>query len=277
MSPVLGWPALAAARDADPSTRTTFCIGGRPAGSVARAHLDVLRAWPALLRVSDSGVDLQVPLAQRDSALRQMNTSLREQGLIRAWRDEIFSVPDLLTDQTLAAMERAAARFWGTLTLGAHANGYLADAAGRPTHLWVAQRAEHKATDAGLFDNLIGGGVAQGQSPFDALVREGGEEAGLAPTLVRTARAGSVIRLHRSVAEGFQLEELHCFDLCLPPSCVPRNTDGEVQNFRCWPVKEALALAAGTSMTVDAALVSLDFAVRHGLLAAPAGWAALLR
>jgi hypothetical protein len=32
------------------------------------------------------------------------------------------------------------------------------------------------------------------------------------------------------------------------------------------PVPDALALAAGTAMTVDAALVTIDFALRHGLL-----------
>ena len=80
----------------------------------------------------------------------------------------------------LALIERAAARFWGTLTFGAHANGYVADAQGRPTHLWIARRSTHKATDPGKLDNLVGGGVPHGQTPFETLVREGFEEAGLA-------------------------------------------------------------------------------------------------
>jgi hypothetical protein len=40
-------------------------------------------------------------------------------------------------------------------------------------------------------------------------------------------------------------------------------------------VAEALALAAGRAMTVDAALVTLDFALRHGLMTAPPAAAAL--
>ena len=71
-----------------------------------------------------------------------------------------------------ATIERAAARFWGTLTLGAHCNGYVADAHGRPTHLWVARRSLSKPTDPGMLDNLIGGGVPLGQSPLEALQRE---------------------------------------------------------------------------------------------------------
>ncbi len=52
---------------------------------------------------------------------------------------------------------------------------------------------------------------------------------------------------------------------------MPHNQDGEVAGFRCLPLDEALALAAGDQMTVDAALVTLDFALRHALLPARAG------
>jgi hypothetical protein len=48
----------------------------------------------------------------------------------------------------------------------------------------------------------------------------------------------------------------------------PQNQDGEVQGFRLLPLADALALAQGDTMTVDAALVTLDFADRHGLLPA---------
>ena len=75
-------------------------------------------------------------------------------------------------------MERAAARFWGSLTLGAHCNGWVAGPGGRAAMLWIGRRAPHKATDPGRLDNLVGGGVPDGQSPDEALWREGWEEAG---------------------------------------------------------------------------------------------------
>jgi 8-oxo-dGTP pyrophosphatase MutT (NUDIX family) len=198
--------------------------------------------------------------------LAQLNATLRSMGLIRAWRDEPFALFDPADGARLATIERASARFWGTLTLGAHANGYVADAHDRPTHLWIAQRSPAKATDPGLFDNLIGGGVPEGQSPLQALVREGWEEAGLHPPQMAGARAGSVLSLQRDIREGLQFEWLHAYDLALPAGLEPHNQDGEVANFRCLPVDEALSLAAGRQMTVDAALVTLDFALRHALL-----------
>ncbi|HEY6086590.1 MAG TPA: DUF4743 domain-containing protein [Burkholderiaceae bacterium] len=259
------WPALAAAtRRARP--RLPFAIDGTLVGSVALDHIDALRAWPRVFAFDGERVTL---LAEdRDATLASINASLREQGLIVAWRDETYAIRARSGAPPLALIERAAARFWGTLTFGAHANGYVADAAGRPTHLWIARRSPDKATDPGKLDNLVGGGVPHGQTPFETLVREGFEEAGLDATLMRSALPGRVIEVACDIAEGFMHELLHAFDLRLPPGLTPVNQDGEVAELNCLPAQEALELAAGEAMTVDAALVTLDFALRHRLLAA---------
>jgi 8-oxo-dGTP pyrophosphatase MutT (NUDIX family) len=175
-----------------------------------------------------------------------------------------------LGEPPLALIERAAARFWGTLTFGAHCNGYVAAAAGRPAYLWIARRSAHKPTDPGRLDNLVGGGVPHGQTPAEALLREGFEEAGLDAATMRRARPGSVIALACDIVEGFMHEHLHSFDLELPPDRVPVNQDGEVAELHLMPVAEAIERAAQGEMTIDAALVTLDFALRHRLLEAGA-------
>ncbi len=258
------WPALAAALRRDDSLRLPWVVDGCRAGSVPRAALSALAAWPQWLQIASDQVSLLA--SDRDAALANINADLRNQGWVRAWRDETFAITDPLSGRHLACTERAASRFWGTLTLGAHANGYLADLTGRPTHLWLAQRSLSKATDPGMRDNLVGGGVPMGQSPLEALVREGWEEAGLAPAQMALARPCRVIRLHREIPEGLQVEDLHAFDLVLPAGLVPHNQDGEVAGFALLPVPDALDLAASGAMTVDAELVTLDFALRHGLL-----------
>jgi 8-oxo-dGTP pyrophosphatase MutT (NUDIX family) len=268
--PPSDWPALRAAGAHDAAARVPFSVNGKAVGSVARAHLGALRAWPQWLRLDDASVALHAEAATLDAVLAELNAGLRRHGLIRAWRDEPFALFDPTDGSRLATLERASARFWGTLTLGAHANGYVADGHGLPTHLWIAQRAASKATDPGKYDNLIGGGVPEGQTPAQALVREGWEEAGLQPAQMSAARAGSVLCLQRDVVEGLQFEWLHAYDLRLPEGLVPQNQDGEVAGFRCLPLDAALALATGEQMTVDAALVTLDFALRHALLPAAA-------
>ena len=157
---------------------------------------------------------------------------------------------------------------WGTLTFGAHCTGWVAGAQGEAPRLWIAERSFGKATDPGAFDNLVGGGVPHGQSAFETLVREGWEEAGLPDAVMRRAVPGRVMRLLRDIPEGLQFEWIHSFELQLRPDEVPVNRDGEVHAFSLLGAADALAVAAGRTMTVDAALVTLGFALRHRLLAA---------
>lgn len=261
------WPALDQARATDPAARVPFFIGGRRAGSVARAHLGALARLGGPLEVAADAVHLVAPRAERVATLAALNQRLRAQGLIVAWRDETYPVHALDDGTLLATHERAAARFWGTLTFGAHCNGYVANAQGRPTHLWIAQRSLTKPTDPGLLDNLVGGGVPLGQHPRETLVREAWEEAGLTPAQLAGLQPGRVLELHRDIPEGLQLEHLWVHDLALPAGLTPANQDGEVAALHCLPLPEALDATA--RMTVDAALATLDFALRHGLLPEP--------
>ena len=249
--------------------RLPFELDGIEVGSVARHHLPLLAALPELFDTSRQRVTWRGPREDRDARLATLHRRWREQGHILAWREETFALVDPTTLRELARIERAASRFWGALTFGAHATGYVAGADGRPAQLWIAQRAFDKATDPGRYDNLIGGGVPQGQTPEQALVREGFEEAGLQPLQMRDTRPGSVLRLQRDIAEGFQHEWVYSYDLALPRGLQPRNQDGEVAGFTLMSPSEALACASGPDMTVDAALVTLDFLLRHGLVDDP--------
>jgi 8-oxo-dGTP pyrophosphatase MutT (NUDIX family) len=244
-------------------------IDGEAVGSVAEAHLGALARWPAALRMEPAAVTLLLSAAERDGWFAQANAWLRSEGLVRAWRDEPFVLASPSSGRVLATIERASSRFWGTLTLGAHCNGWVAGADGRPSALWVARRSDTKPTDPGMLDNLIGGGVPAGQGPLQALVREGWEEAGLGSVRMAQAVPGRVIELHRDIPEGLQFERLHVYDLELQPGEQPRNQDGEVAELRLRPLHEAAAAAADGRMTVDAALVTLDFLLRRGLLPAP--------
>jgi 8-oxo-dGTP pyrophosphatase MutT (NUDIX family) len=275
------WPALELARACRGPARVPFVLvdGGaeRTLGSVAIEHLAALRAWPdAFEELADPraagragaaprALALRLPAAGRDARLAGIHAELHRHGLIRAWREEPYPLRDREGGEH-ATIERAASRFWGTLTLGAHCNGFVADAAGRPTHLWIARRAQSKPTDPGRLDNLIGGGVARGQTPREALVREGWEEAGLRPEQMAGLVDGSVIELDCDIAEGRQHERLVVFDLALPPGLEPRNTDGEVAEHLLLPVAAALARAAAGELTTDAALATFDFAWRRGLI-----------
>jgi len=265
------WPAIAAARAHDAAMRTPFFVASPdaaplPVGSVAHAHLRALARWPQWLQVDEHRVALRCASAARADAMATMHDALRREGLIVAWRDEAFPLYTVQGEPTGVSIERAATRFWGSLTLGAHCNGFVADAYGQPAQLWIARRSLSKATDPGKLDNLVGGGVPAGQSPRDTVIREAWEEAGLERPQLQGLLRGRVLKLLRDIPEGLQREWIHVYDLALPAGLTPRNQDGEVAELSLHPLQQALALAAGEQMTVDASLVTLDFVLRHGLL-----------
>lgn len=270
----LRWHALTEARKQQ-RPRRAFVVDGEHVGSVDEAYLAALQPWSRWMEVREQAVVLTAGAKDRGAVLAEVNARLHEQGLIRAWRDEPFPLLSPTTGRVMAVFERASSRFWGTLTLGSHCNGWVAAADGRPQAMWIARRSANKATDPGKLDNLIGGGVPFGQTPWEALVREGFEEAGLSPAQMARATPGRVIELDRDVPEGRQFERLHVFDLELMEGERPVNQDGEVAEVGLWPVHHTSAIAATDEMTVDAALVTLDFLLRRQLLAPPAVSAAL--
>lgn len=259
------WSCLDSARRRR-ARRVPLFVGDHVVGSVARRHLRALATWPRWLHVDADHVALIAAPRARTHALARINATLRDEGCIAGWRDETYAIVQAPGERPLALIERASSRFWGTLTFGAHATGYVDNASGRPTHLWIARRSASKATDPGKLDNLVGGGVPHRQTPWETLQREGYEEAGLCAQTMAGAKFGNVVVLRCDVPEGFMHEHLHAFDLCLPKGLVPRNVDGEVQSIRKLSVRDAIDAAASGEMTVDAALVTLDFALRHSLL-----------
>lgn len=290
MLDALPWKCLELARTHLPSTRLPVMLCDQhgspvPIGSVSRAHVAAICSLAGADAVRETDTALHLPWSFADpglceAALGRLNLRLRDAGLIVAWRDEAFPVWPLGVeaaacaraqgDAGLPRFERAAARFWGTVTLGAHCNGYVSDAFGRPHRLWIARRSPLKATDPGLLDNLVGGGVPAGQTPLDTLRREGWEEAGLDSAQLASAVPGNIQALCCDIREGLQREYLYAYDLALPPDFRPINQDGEVESFTCMTVEQALEAAGLGLMTVDAALVTLDFGLRHGLLGAHA-------
>ena len=268
------WHALNEARR-QVRPRRPFVVDNERVGSVDEEHLSALQPWGRWLELRAQAVVLTAAPSERDAVFTEMNHRLREQGLIRAWRDEPFPLLCPRTGAVRAVFERASARFWGTLTLGAHCNGWVANEDGKPARMWIARRSLTKATDPGLLDNIIGGGVPHGQTPHETLVREGFEEAGLSPAQMARAVPGRVIELDRDVPEGRQFERLHVFDLQLLETECPVNQDGEVAEVGLWSIHHTCAAAATDEMTVDAALVTLDFLLRRQLLAPPEAAAAL--
>jgi 8-oxo-dGTP pyrophosphatase MutT (NUDIX family) len=265
------WPVLREARRHDPGQRLPFTVlheGQRlTVGSVARRHLGALPLHGGQLQLDDAGLVLQIAASARDVFFADLNRQLRAAGLVQGWRDEIFVLPHPSGEPALAHIERASARFWGSRTQGAHCNGLARSArSDAPLQLWLGRRSATKSTDPGMLDNLIGGGVPAGQTPLEALQREGFEEAGLSPQQMQAARPTGRYHILRDLPEGLQDEDIFVHEIELGADISPVNQDGEVAEFRRFDIAAALRCVQCGELTLDASIATLDAAERHGWL-----------
>jgi 8-oxo-dGTP pyrophosphatase MutT (NUDIX family) len=205
-------------------------------------------------------------VAARSEAMAAIARTLRAEGELPAWRDELYAVAPAFDAPMAFALERGAARWFGVHSYAAHVNGYVAG--DDVPRLWLARRSATKAIDPGMLDNLVGGGIAAGATVLDTVVREAWEEAGIAPEVARTAQAHGAVRIRRALPDGLQDETVFIHDLALAADFVPANQDGESVGHRLVDLDTAARLIAATDgddvVTVDASLVTLDFLLRHG-------------
>jgi len=258
-------PAINAARHFDAAAHAPFFIGDERVGWIRRIDVDALRRWPDVFGIDETSVRLNASLADvntRSAALGAVIGALYAEGRIPGWRDETYAIRNDFDAPPLAFIERAASRFFGTMTYAVHLNG-IVKYRDKPPQLWIARRSETKATDPGMLDNIVAGGIGWGFELMPTLVKECWEEAGMSAGLAQTAERGRTFHVLQSLPEGTQAEQIFVYDVSLPPDFAPRNQDGEVGEHRLARIEEVARWIEGGKLTVDASLATLDCMLRH--------------
>jgi 8-oxo-dGTP pyrophosphatase MutT (NUDIX family) len=262
--------ALAAASSFDRGRLAPLSLDGLAIGWIGPSMAAQLPRWPDLFRCKPGAFALApAPPQALSEALGAIARTLAGEGLIRGWRDERFTIFSPASGEPLFAIERAAMRAFGLTARAAHLNGFVPDARG--WRMWIAQRSHAKPIDPGMLDNLVGGGIAEGMDARRTLIKECAEEAGIPAALAAQARSAGALRVTRTVAEGVHDEILHAYDLELPADFQPVNHDAEVAQFLLVTPAELVELIAARKLTVDAALVAIDFLARRGCLRSDPG------
>jgi len=276
------WDAVARrlARARAPSTRAyrPLRVDGAIAGWLTPERAARAAAFADVFVAAGDGIEFVPALTgpgARSRALVHVTETLAAEGALTAWRDERYAVAPALGAAPWFELERAAARYFGVHTFAAHVNGLVRTDAG--TAMWLARRSPTKAIDAGMLDNLVGGGIAAGATIDSTVVKEAWEEAGIPAAVAAGARRVATLAIRREQPDGLQWETIFAHDLWLPEAFVPANQDGEAVAHRRVPLAEAarlIALEHGSDVvTVDASLVALDCLLRLG--AGPAAAARL--
>jgi 8-oxo-dGTP pyrophosphatase MutT (NUDIX family) len=110
-----------------------------------------------------------------------------------------------------------------------------------------------------MWDTLVGGLAGSREDLELALVRECGEEAGLdAPDLTQRSPLRTILRIHRRLPEGYQVEDVLTSTCVLAADVRPANRDGEVMEIATIDAATAVRQVAEGEFTLEAALVIVE-------------------
>lgn len=242
---------------------TPLWLSGEPLGAVNPLWRGRLaEAEPKLFK--DTGDALVCLLDGDYSTLSQALQAAAERwhhkGWLNGWRNENFTAFNR-AGEAILELERAAFRPLGITSRAVHLNGLVRLPDGS-VKMWIARRSPDKAVDPNRMDNMMGGGVAAGETLATALMREGWEEAGITPELLADLPTVSLLLAERPVQRGLHREWLYAYDVWLPENVIPANQDGEVAEHVLLELSEVEALLAADRFMIDAALVVIDSLLR---------------
>ncbi len=255
-------------RPPDFSRLLPFRVAGETLGWVRPSFAGALRRFPETFRVADHEVALSSQLATPDArseAVDRVLRTLHSDGIVPKIRGERFAVANRFGEPPRLVIDRAAVTLFGTRAFGIHVNGYVGE--GDAMRLWIGRRARDKAVAPGKLDHLVAGGQPAGLGLTENLLKEAHEEAGIAEALARRARPTGYCSYLIETGEGVRNDVLFTYDLAVPATFVPRNTDGEIEDYRLLAIGEVMRLTADTQdFKFNVALVNIDFLVRHGFV-----------
>lgn len=189
--------------------------------------------------------------------------------VLEKWRDEQYPVHGM---SGKVSMERSGSALFGINSYGVHLTAYVRERDG--LKIWVPRRASSKQTYGGMLDNTVAGGISQGETAMECLIREAEEEASFPKDLiqnhakpcgtvsyffVRDEKAGGEIGL-------LQPECQFVYDLEVDQDVVPKPNDDEVDGFQLFTVNQVQEAMAKGQFKPNCAMVLLDFFIRHGIL-----------
>jgi hypothetical protein len=252
-----------------------WLVAGLRVGCVRQSFAQELRRWPKVFAVSERALRMAPSLdhphttcEQRTDAVEQVCLQLRDEGVVRGWRGERYTVAPTLQSASLLLLERAAVPWFGVTAYGVHMNGYVRDEHGLD-YMWIARRSLSKPTGAGKLDQLVAGGQAHGIGLRDNMIKECAEEASIPLELARHVRAAGALTYVSETDEGIRPDVIFNFDLQLPVNFKPINSDGEVDAFYLWDlVKVHDTVTSSQDFKANCALVIIDFLIRHGHISA---------
>jgi 8-oxo-dGTP pyrophosphatase MutT (NUDIX family) len=242
-----------------------FYIGDKRYGRIKKDIVAFFMKKSKLFEPQGDGIALASRFTNftgRSEALMQA-THILAKHFDKALRNEMYPVIEKWGDFPVAQVDRVAVPWMGVRAWGLHDNGFVRKKDG--PYLWIGERAADRQIDPGKLDNMIGGGQPMGLTLEQNLCKEAKEEAGIDAPLALTAKLVRTMDYMLELPNGLRADTLFIYDLELPESFTPHNTDGEVAAFYLKPLSEVAEIVRHTDkFKFNCNMVIADFLMRHG-------------
>ena len=229
-------------------------------------------------------------IEQRTDAVMRVMENLRDEGIIKGWRDELLPLSTGYYNDPVLLVERAAAPFLGMQQYGVHINGLVKEESIQQQQvtavekMWIARRSKTKSKYPNMLDHIVAGGQPAGLGLMENVIKECAEEAGISEEMTLSG-------IHSTGAISYEQFEpfssndndydndpydglisrslLFNYDLYLPNDFTPKVVDGEVEEFFLWSIDEVIeSMDKNYSDPIkpNCYLVIIDFLLRKGYI-----------
>ncbi len=204
---------------------------------------------------------------QLDITLKNICELLVEKKIVSQVTGENFPCVTSFGKKELFILERSLVEYLGIRGYGVHLIAYVRTGKSK-IKVWVPLRSSNKRVEPNKLDNTIAGGVSAGETVYQALIREGFEEASLKKNILNKAlQVGTINYVWRNKKLSIRRDTLFLFDLELTKNIIPKNNDGEVSKFNLYSSKKIIDTIKNTyNFKKNCALVMASFFIRRGLI-----------
>jgi len=247
-----------------------FCQGHQ-IGLVSPEVENHISSCHEVFEISPDKIEICPGLCQYDEISAQIASALsdlRQKKVFTAlegWRNETYEIKPSFGQKSLFAMERSATCLFGLRQYGVDINGYVVDENG-DISVWMQRRSINKPTWPGKLDNFVAGGLSTGLSVRETVIKETNEEANLPKHIATQMKPAGCVSFFFQSERGLFPNTEFVFDIELPIDFVPKNNDGEVDEFKLVPANKLVEQICDSDMKTTSCPVTLDFLIRKGIV-----------
>lgn len=258
--------------DSSKSSCIPFVVDSKMIGTVPPHVVKELKNYPDVFEITSRADSVKLAseltrIEQRDEAVARVLEEIRKKDIfvtLKGWRHELYSVRSNLSEPPLLNIERSACCLFGVIQYGVHMNGYtIIDG---EVKMWISKRSATKPTFPNMYDNMCAGGLTGGMGIRECAMKECQEEASIDDEVLKRLKYVDCISYYYEDERGIFPENQFIFDIEMPNDFIPKNADGEMQNFQLLSLDKVKELIMGGNFKPNCALCVVNFLIRHGYM-----------